>query len=333
MPTSEWPSNWVFDPIEEMSVASCRFKSDQKGDFIESEEDSVESLWNKLPQTEGEERAQVLLELAQDAVNLNRGSQALTLAEEARNIYRQLGALVPGVEQARAAIGVGTALNCLHRSLEAAQLLDEAISLQRESNFQFLPDTLRTQGAWYMEANQYELALKSFLESVQILEIDGNEEYLAIDLYNAGKCFYRLKEYENSISVLNQALDIFRRRKELYEVSWVYCLLSEIHIATDNPEHALANARNCYAIAAMRKDNQFICRSALNKAKAWMLMGDFDQVAKELQEADYIASSHNDWELLLEIQNEYWILYLNLNKFEEAKEIGERIEAIREILG
>ncbi|MEI8067111.1 MAG: tetratricopeptide repeat protein [Actinomycetes bacterium] len=290
-------------------------------------------MWDQLPQTEGEERAHVLLELAQDAVNRDNGSQALVLAEEARRIYHQMGARIPGVEHARAVSGIGNALNCLHRYMEAAQVLDEAISLQNESNFQYVSDTLRVQGHWYSEAGNYEMALASFLEAVRILEIDGNEEFLAIDLYNAGRCYFRLKKYDQAITTLSQARDIFRSRRQLYEASWVYHYLAETYIAAGQPAAGLENAESCYAIASMKKDNQYLCRSALSKAKAQMTLGNFDQVGDELCEADYIASSSNDWDLMLDIQNEYLMLYRNLNRFEEAKKVEVQIATIREILG
>ena len=290
-------------------------------------------MWDQLPHTEGEERAHVLLKLARDAVNRDNGSQALVLAEEARRIYHQMGARIPSVEHAQAVLGVGNALNCLHRYMEAAQVLDEAISLQRDSNFQFVSDTLRMQGHWYSEADNYEMALASFLESVRILEIDGNEEFLAIDLYNAGRCYFHLKKYEPAIAVLIQARDIFRRRRELYEVSWVYRYLAETYIAAGQPEAGLQNAENCYAIAQLKKDNQYLCKAALARAKANMALGNLDQVSGDLGEADYLASCSNDWDLMLEIQSGYLILYRNQNQFQEANKVESRIATIREILG
>ncbi len=290
-------------------------------------------MWDRLPQTDGEERAQVLLELAQDAVNRDNGSQALVLAEEARQIYGQMGALIPGVEHARAISGVAAALGCLRRYLNAAETLDEAISLQRESNYQFVHDTLRGQGCWYYEAENYEKALESFLESVRILEIDGNEEFLAIDLSNAGRCYFRLQKYPEALSILSQAREIYKGRKSLVELSGVYRDIAEAHIAAGQPEAGLRNAENCYAIAELKKDNQYLCKGALAKAKADMALGNFDRVADELREADYIASNSNDWELMLEIQNEYVMLHRNLNQFDRAKEVEGRIATIREILG
>ena len=85
-------------------------------------------------------------------------------------------------------------------------------------------------------------------------------------------------------------------------------------------------------MAELRKDNELMCKGAFAKAKAHMLLGDFDQAARDLSEADYLASSSTDWDQILEIQEEYKILYLNLNKFEEAAKIEGKIATIREIL-
>ena len=78
-------------------------------------------MWKQLPHTAGEERAQILLELAQDAVARNSGDEALALAEEARGIYQSLGASVPNVEVAKSIFGIGSALKQLHREKEAAE--------------------------------------------------------------------------------------------------------------------------------------------------------------------------------------------------------------------
>ena len=116
-------------------------------------------MWKQLPHTAGEERAQILLELAQDAVERNSGEEALALAEEARGIYSNLGASVPNVEVAKSIFGIGLALKQLQREKEAAEVLNEAIALQRVSWFQYLPDTYRTKGQYFLEANDYESAV------------------------------------------------------------------------------------------------------------------------------------------------------------------------------
>jgi len=302
------------------------------GVAIEAENSSIDSMWQQLPHAAGEERAQILLELAQDAVNRNSGNEALALAEEARSIYRGLGAAISSVEVTKAIFGVGLALKELDRAKEAAEVLDEAITLQRESGFQYLADTFRMQGHYYLEAKDYESASRSYLEAAQVDEVDGDEEYLAIDFYHAGRTLFYLKKFQEAVNYFLKARGILKKRRDLVGISWCDRFLAESYVRLGTPEMALASATSCYTVAELRKDNELMCKGAFAKAKAHMLLGDFDQAATDLSEADYLASSSTDWDQILEIQEEYKTLYLNLNKFEEATNIERKIATIREIL-
>jgi tetratricopeptide (TPR) repeat protein len=55
---------------------------------------------------------------------------------------------------------------------------------------------------------------------------------------------------------------------------------------------AQASATSCYTVAELRKDNELMCKGAFAKAKAHMRLGDFDQAATDLSEADNLASSN-----------------------------------------
>ena len=289
-------------------------------------------MWKQLPHTAGEERAQILLELAQDAVERNSGEEALALAEEARGIYSNLGASVPNVEVAKSIFGIGLALKQLHREKEAAEVLNEAIELQRESGFQYLPDTYRTQGQYFLEANDYESAVKSYLEAAQVDEVDGDDEFLAVDFFNVGRSYFSWEKYEQAIEFFKKTRSILKKRRDLHGISWSDYFLAESYIKLGSPEAALASATSAYSIGELRKHNELLCKGAFAKAKAHMMLGDFDQVSKDLGEADYLASASSDWDLMVEIQEEYRKLYLNLNQFEEAAKVEARIATIREIL-
>jgi tetratricopeptide (TPR) repeat protein len=303
-----------------------------KGEKIDAENKSIDSMWKQLPHTADEERAQILLELAQDAVERNSGDEALALAEEARGIYQSLGASVPNVEVAKSIFGIGSALKQLHREKEAAELLNEAIALQRESGFPYLPDTYRIQGQYFLDAKDYESAVKSYLEAAQVDEVDGDDEFLAVDFFNVGRSYFYWEKYEEAIGYFKKTRGILKKRRDLFGISWSDHFIAESYLKLGSAEAALASATSAYAIGELRKHNEMLCKGAFTKAKAHMMLGDFDQVSKDLGEADYLASASCDWDLMVEIQEEYRKLHVNLNQFEDAAKVEARIKTIREIL-
>ena len=315
-------------------MAKYMFIHAREGGAIEEDEDqSTESMWDRYPRSEGEERAQILSGLARDALRRHFGQEALTLAQEAQAIYEALGAAIPGVEMAETIFLIGSALVELHREKEAAELLNQAIALQRDCSYQFVEDTLRTQGVWYGAAGEYELGLKSFLEAAQSDDINGDYEFLAMDLYVAGEFTFKLGRYKEAVDLFTQCRQILVKREDLPLISRTDWNLAECYMKLGLNESALSSAEQCYSIASLRKDDQYMCKGSFTKAKAHMALGDFDSAANDLFEADCMASSASDWELTLEIQKEYQVLHLNLNQFEAAQKTEARIATIREILG
>jgi len=53
---------------------------------IDNKETEDQELWKQLPNTEGEERAELLIQLAQQALYRSSGNEALALAEQAHAI-------------------------------------------------------------------------------------------------------------------------------------------------------------------------------------------------------------------------------------------------------
>lgn len=289
-------------------------------------------MWRQLPHSTGEERARILLELAQQAIYRDSGEEALALAEEARAIYRKMGATAPNVEVAQAIAGVGSALKQLHREKEAAELLEEAITLEREGGFEFVTDTLRTQGFYFCEAGEFERGIKSLLEAARIDEIHGNDEFLAIDFYNAARAFFDSSKYGEAIDTFTAARGLFRKLKDIPSVSRADRYLAECHIKLNQPELALVHAGKALDVATIRHDAEIECKASLALAKANMALGYLEKVSGPLSTAEYIASSSNDWNLILEIQEEYRLFAVHENRFKDADEIAGRIATIREIL-
>ena len=78
-------------------------EEDSQSDEIITEE----MLWERIPETEGLDRANTYYELSARIYARGQYDEALALAETARDIYSELGAVAPadGLAQAYSAIG------------------------------------------------------------------------------------------------------------------------------------------------------------------------------------------------------------------------------------
>jgi len=303
-----------------------------KEKIMNEEESTPAQLWQKLPETEGEERAEILIGLARDAVHRENGSEALAFAEEAKNLYKNMGSSASSVALADTIVGIGWALKGLKREKEAAEMLEEAIELQRETHFQFVADTYRRQGHWYTDAKEYELAIKSYLQSLEVDQINREEELLAADLYNIGSCYFKLEKFSESADHFMRASESARKRKALDEICWIERELAECYLMLDLPEVALDCAKKALAIADLRKDNISQCKASFSRGKANLALENYDEAAEDLMQADNIASNTDNWQLMLDIQNEYKNLNIKLEKFDEAAKIEVKIATIQAML-
>ena len=108
-----------------------------------------EMLWERIPETQGVDRASTYYELSARIYARGQYDEALALAETARDIYSELGAAAPreGLAQAYSAIGYN--LNQLKRMNEAAYAMSKAVELLRENKSPLALELACTLGEWW----------------------------------------------------------------------------------------------------------------------------------------------------------------------------------------
>ena len=135
----------------------------------DSTEDIVteEMLWERIPETQGLDRANTYYELSARIYARGQYDEALALAETARDIYAELGPVVPtdGLAQAYSAIGYN--LNQLKRMNEAANAMSKAVELLRESKSPLAIDLACTLGEWWFSSKEYEKTIECMSDCVQ----------------------------------------------------------------------------------------------------------------------------------------------------------------------
>ena len=145
-----------------------------------------EMLWERIPDTQGVDRASTYYELSARIYARGQYDEALALAETARDIYSELGAAAPreGLAQAYSAIGYN--LNQLKRMSEAASAMSKAVELLRENKSPVALELACTLGEWWYSSKEYRKTIECMEECAREHLVDGNELGAANDFYLIG---------------------------------------------------------------------------------------------------------------------------------------------------
>ena len=299
---------------------------------IDNKETEDQELWRQLPNTEGEERAELLIQLAQQAIYRSSGDEALVLAEQAHEIYKAMGAKASSTAMAYAITGIGYSLKELNRVDEATTALDGAIDLLRDSRHPFLVDTLRTKASWYGEQGNWLRALNTYVESAQINEVDSNREFYARDLIAIANCYHELGNWSETITYALKAREIFKERKMVVEISWCDLNIADSHAELHDGEQAIFWGRKANDIGVLRKDDEVICKSNYVMARGYKLLEKYQDAENLLLVAQELVARSADWTQITKIEKELSIIYRLTNRDTDAEEVERRLCALTEIV-
>ena len=299
---------------------------------IDNRETEDQELWRQLPNTEGEERAELLIQLAQQAIYRSSGHEALVLAEQAHEIYKAMGAKASSIAMANAITGIGYSLKELNKVDEATTALDGAIDLLRDSKHPFLIDTLRTKASWYGEQGNWLRALNTYVESAQINEVDSNREFYARDLIAIANCYHELGNWSETITYALKAREIFKERKMVVEISWCDLNIADSHAELHDGEQAIFWGRKANDIGVLRNDDEVICKSNYVMARGYKILKNYQDAENLLLAAQELVSKSGDWKQINRIERELIALYLLTNRESDANEAERRLSTLTEIV-
>ena len=302
---------------------------------IENEEQKEQDLWKQLPGKEGEERADILIELAKQAIYRAEGNEALALTEEALKVYRSMGAKASSVEIANAVTGISYSLKELNRVEEAIQSLDQAIEILREGGYPFVVDTIRTKAVWLVGIEKYEEAITTYLEAIQINEINGESEFVGRDLYGIAICFQKQRKWTEAIAHAGSARENLKKdaKSLVDEIAWCDLLIADSYVELQNVEFATDFVQRGYDIGTLRKQGALICRGALVSGKIHVIKAEFDKAEIRFQEARDLVAGTDDWDTVRDIEKEFINLYLVQGRMEDAAEVERRMKSLDEVIG
>ena len=303
---------------------------DENHDDIVTEE----MLWDRIPQTEGQDRAETYYELSARIFARGQYDEALALAETARDIYSEMGASAPSEGLAQAYSAIGYNLNQLKRIDEAATAMSKAVELLRESKSPIALELACTLGEWWYSSKKYSEVIATMSECAQEHLVDGNQMGAANDLHLLGMAYRELKQYTEALEAFKEARGIFKSEKEVLHVARCDQKIASCYNWLGDGEKALEASRKAVDVFETAHDHRRETFALFEHGKAEILLGKLEEGLNTLDGVLQIIADDEpkDFEFIVDIESRMADVMRALGRVDEAAEIERRLTAVRDTL-
>ncbi|MFM1909668.1 MAG: hypothetical protein RLZZ545_366 [Actinomycetota bacterium] len=293
-----------------------------------------EMLWDRIPQVQGEERANTYYELSARIFARGQYDEALALAETARDIFSELGDAAPkeGLAQAYSAIGYN--LNQLKRMDEAATAMSKAVAILRENKSPIALELACTLGEWWYSSKNYEKVIETMYECSQEHLVDGNNIGAANDMHLIGCAQRELKNFNEAIICFTEARKMFKLEKEVIHVARCDQKIASCYIELGEGEKALEAARKAIDVFETAHDHRRETFALFEYGKAEILLGKLEDGLATLDNVLQIVADDEpkDFEFIIDIETRMSAVMRQLGRIEQADEIDRRLASVREVM-
>ena len=303
---------------------------DENHDDIVTEE----MLWDRIPQTEGQDRAETYYELSARIFARGQYDEALALAETARDIYSEMGASAPSEGLAQAYSAIGYNINQLKRIDEAATAMSKAVEILRESKSPIALELACTLGEWWYSSKKYSEVIATMSECAQEHLVDGNQMGAANDLHLLGMAYRELKQYTEALEAFKEARGIFKSEKEVLHVARCDQKIASCYNWLGDGEKALEASRKAVDVFETAHDHRRETFALFEYGKAEILLGKLEEGLNTLDGVLQIIADDEpkDFEFIVDIESRMADVMRALGRVEEAAEIERRLTAVRDTL-
>jgi tetratricopeptide (TPR) repeat protein len=293
-----------------------------------------EMLWDRIPQTQGQDRAETYYELSARIFARGQYDEALALAETARDIYSEMGASAPSEGLAQAYSAIGYNLNQLKRIDEAATAMSKAVELLRESKSPIALELACTLGEWWYSSKKYGEVVATMSECAQEHLVDGNQMGAANDLHLLGMAYRELKQYTEALEAFKEARGIFKSEKEVLHVARCDQKIASCYNWLGDGEKALEAARKAVDVFETAHDHNRETFALFEYGKAEILLGKLDEGLNTLDGVLQIIAEDEpkDFEFIVDIESRMAEVMRALGRIDEAAEVERRLTTVRDSL-
>jgi tetratricopeptide (TPR) repeat protein len=299
-----------------------------------NEKQDEKELWQRIPNTEGTERAETFVALSHIAYDRGDHKAALALCESAREIYEQLGAEASTSALMHVYDGISWSLRKLDRDEEAAELALRAVDLLKDERPSDAADMMRDAGRFYFAAGKYEKSLQCHQNAIAEIDLDTTDFTMGIDSYNCGFALIRMEKYAESLQYLLAARNYLKIAKEPEKVYYCDEYLAVAFIELKNGVEATTHAQKCLDFAQSAQNEPLETWARYRLGCAQVLLGEFDEAEEHLRQAlsMNVHARDTDWELAIELEKEIANILVIKGRVAEANEIKRRIATIEETM-
>lgn len=293
-----------------------------------------EMLWDRIPEVQGEERANTYYELSARIFARGQYDEALALAETARDIFSELGASAPSEGLAQAYSAIGYNLNQLKRMDEAATAMSKAVSILRENKSPIALELACTLGEWWYASKNYEKVIETMYECSQEHLVDGNNIGAANDMHLIGCAQRELKNYSEAIICFQEARKMFKLEKEVIHVARCDQKIASCYNELGEGEKAFEAAQKSIDVFETAHDHRRETFALFELGKAEILLGKLEDGLSTLDGVLQIVAEDEpkDFEFILDIEDRMVAVMRQLGRMDEATEVERRLKSVREAL-
>ena len=299
-----------------------------------NEKQDEKELWQRIPNTQGTERAETFVALSHIAYDRGDHKASLALCESAREIYEELGAGTSTAALMHVYEGISWSLRRLDRDEEAAELALRAVDLLKEDSPSDAADMMRDAGRFYFNAGKYEKSLQCHQNAIAEVDPDTTEFTMGIDSYNCGFALVRMQRYAESLPYMIAARNYLKKAKEPEKVFYCDEYLAVAYIELKNGVEAASRAQKCLDFAQTAQNECLETWARYRLGCAQVLLGEIDEGEEQLRKALSMNAHANetDWELAIELEHEIANILVIKGRVAEANEIKRRIATIEETM-
>jgi tetratricopeptide (TPR) repeat protein len=303
-------------------------------DYGQEELVTEEMLWDRIPEVQGEERANTFYELSARIFARGQYDEALALAETARDIFSELGTAAQSEGLAQAYSAIGYNLNQLKRMDEAATAMSKAVSILRENKSPIALELACTLGEWWYASKNYEKVIETMYECSQEHLVDDNTIGAANDMHLIGCAQRELKNFTEAIICFQEARKMFKLEKEVIHVARCDQKIASCYVELGDGEKALDAARKSIDVFETAHDHRRETFALFEFGKAEILLGKLEDGLSTLDSVLQIVAEDEpkDFEFILDIEERMATVMRQLGRMDEATEVERRLASVREAL-
>jgi tetratricopeptide (TPR) repeat protein len=293
-----------------------------------------EMLWDRIPEVDGEERAETYYELSARIFARGQYDEALALAETARDIYSSLGASASSEGLAQAYSAIGYNLNQLKRMDEAASAMSKAVEILRTNKSPIALELACTLGEWWYSSKNYEKVIETMYECAQEHQVDGDNNGAANDFHLIGCAQRELKNFTEAIICFKEARKLFKTEKDVLNVARCDQKIASCNVELGEGDLALESAQKAIDVFETAHDHRRETYALYEYGKAELLTGKLDEGLATLEGVLQVVSEddNKDFDFIVEIEGRIVKVLRTIGRIDEADEIERRLKVVKETL-